>query len=149
MIRPIIKGPDPRLKNVSRVTDIKLDQEALDDLRDTFRSLKNARGLAAVQIGYCIRAFMFRPEKLGGKDILCINPEVLSSSGHSIEAEECLSYPWLKPVQVHRPEQGEVAWYNLDGSVEAANLGGGDFRCFLHEKDHLDGITIDQIRKRP
>lgn len=146
MIMPILKGPDPRLLQVSRAVDLATNAAALNDLRETFVECPDARGLAAVQIGHLIRAFIMRRDR--GRVDLFVNPSIISSSAQaSAEREECLSYPWLK-VPVVRPVSGNVEWTDEFGSRHSGLLQGWDFRCFLHELDHLNGITIDLIRRR-
>lgn len=146
MILPILKGPDPRLLQVSRAVDLATDGPALDDLRETFMDSDRARGLAAVQVGHLIRAFIMRGDHKGV--VMFINPSIISSSHQTkAETEECMSFPWLK-VPVVRPVAGNVEWTDEFGSRHTGLLQGWDFRCFLHEMDHLNGITLDLIRRR-
>lgn len=150
-IRPILKYSAPELRQVCPPFDwSNPEHEAgLRDLRDTLEDAQGgaALGLAANQIGLMARAFAIR---IGGQIVVMTNPRVVSSSATvAIEEERCLSFPNLS-AKVARPESGLVSW-NEDGTPGMdifLNLGGWEFRCFLHELDHLNGITLDILRRK-
>ena len=59
-----------------------------------------------------------------------------------------MSYPNLT-VKVPRPCMGTVRFEHAPGEeTTICDMDGWDFRCFLHELDHLNGITIDIIRRK-
>lgn len=150
-IRPILKYNAPELRQVCPAFDWNNPEHVagFKDLHDTLEDAQGgaALGLAANQIGLMARAFAIR---IGGQIVVMTNPRVVSSSATvSIEEERCLSFPNLS-AKVARPESGMVSW-NQDGPPgmdSFANLGGWEFRCFLHELDHLNGITIDILRRK-
>jgi peptide deformylase len=83
---------------------------------------------------------MGNPEEL----IACINPKILElSSDREISQEGCLSFPdlWLN---VKRPSKVKVTYQTVTGELTEAELDGLHARVFLHEFDHLVGITFDQ-----
>ena len=100
---------------------------------------EKGRGLAANQIGVNKRMFVMR---LGDEDIACWNPEITKSSDDTVQFDEgCLSFPgdWCK---ITRPDTVEVLYYNCVGKEIRRTLTGINSRCFQHELDHLNGITM-------
>lgn len=149
MIRPIIRGPDKILTTVSQPADLSDPHHlaTLQDLADTIRDTPRAMGLAAVQIGHLIRAAAIRTP---GEIVIICNPVVVESFGGNREQEEeCLSYPWLKGVKVIRP-WGAAVEYETERNPERVieRCSGKLARCIMHEIDHMNGITIDLIRRR-
>lgn len=145
MIRPIVKHPDPVLTTVSRPVDYETDKLDLLDLVETTMSKANAMGLAANQIGVAIRAFVIKRQGIG---TLCINPEVIEPGQFElVYGETCLSFPWLSPVKVSRPQMATVKWTNENNQITINELFDIELRCFLHELDHINGITIDMYRR--
>lgn len=97
-------------------------------------------GLAAPQCGVLKNIFVMGNFK---KMTACINPSVVETSSDSVvEVEGCLSFPslWLK---VKRPTSITVQYQNIEGEVVQEELDGLAARVFLHEFDHLFGITFD------
>jgi peptide deformylase len=141
----IVKAPDNRLFQVSRPFDWILDMAVLRDLVDSFDTAV-ARGLSAPQIGHNVRAFIFKPD--GKNPVIMVNPVILRESGiFSTLDEGCLSYPGLPSVAICRPMSGSVQWEESPSQTVSRSFRGWDFRCILHEIDHLNGITIDTYRK--
>jgi peptide deformylase len=149
LIRSILKYNHTALRQVALPFDWSNPEhtEALLSLRETFLDCGNARGLAATQLGLMVRAFIVNLEKRGVT--MFVNPQIVKVS-HILETEreECLSFPNLK-VNIQRPVTGYVKWQeDATGEFVLCQLRGWDFRCFLHELDHLDGVTIDSRRRR-
>ena len=101
-------------------------------------------GLAANQIGLNKRVFVMGSENIEGfpKPFAVFNPMIVKcSSDTTIDQEGCLSFPdlWL---DVKRPHQIEASYLDKTGKECIITLNGIDARCFLHELDHLDGITF-------
>jgi peptide deformylase len=118
----------------------------ISDLADTLIDTPRAIGLSAVQIGQPIRVFVLRG---GGGLRVFINPVVSWASAiNHIMGEECMSYPWLGPVKVARPSSIDLTNYNIDGDEITTRMDGMTARVALHELDHCNGITIDQIRRK-
>jgi peptide deformylase len=94
-----------------------------------------ALGLAAPQIGISKRFFVMNVNDFG---MIIINPTIIDNASEPITAPEgCLSFP-NKIVEVSRPSNIVVSFYN-DICIPLEGLAA---RCFLHEYDHLDGITM-------
>jgi peptide deformylase len=146
MIRTIVRGPDPILTTVCSPFVFGQDDQVILDLQDTIKDTKNARGLAAPQIGHAVRAFGCNIKDKGL--LIFVNPSVVQSSLTTAVAEEgCLSFPWLSGVKVSRPERGTLRWTTPSGKEKTRDFEGWDWRCILHELDHLNGITLDVIRR--
>jgi len=106
--------------------------------------LENGIGLAAPQIGISKRVFVM---SIDGHDRCCFNPEIISSSDVFAEFEEgCLSFPGDSCI-LKRPHEVQVKYQNHYGDWIQADLMGLEARCFQHELDHLDGITMHDRAK--
>lgn len=96
-------------------------------------------GLAANQVGVTKRVFVMRYQ---GNDIACWNPQILEHSNDQTEFDEgCLSYPG-QSCKITRPAEIDVLYYNCVGKEFRAHMTGIESRCFQHELDHLNGITM-------
>jgi peptide deformylase len=83
---------------------------------------------------------MGNPEEL----IACINPKVVAlSEEREMSQEGCLSFPDLW-INVKRPGKAKVTYQTVSGEEVEAELDGLHARVFLHEFDHLMGVTFDQ-----
>jgi peptide deformylase len=99
----------------------------------------NAIGLAANQIGLRDRVLV-----MGIEDQLwgCVNPEIISLDNDCNEfAEGCLSFPG-ETVTITRPKSVNIRFQTADGQWKEQQLTGLPARCFLHELDHLNGVTM-------
>lgn len=104
-----------------------------------FVKSNNAIGLAANQVGIPKRMFVMSIE---GEDFVCINPIVLSESPTvSSQEEGCLSFD-KKTCEVERPVEIVVEYSDIKGDIIQKTFNGIRARCFLHELDHLNGITM-------
>jgi peptide deformylase len=102
-------------------------------------------GLAANQCGFSMRMFVMGADDI---DFICINPKVLEASEELVKDREgCLSFPGLF-VNVKRPEWVKVEFLDEKGERNEITLSGLTARCFQHELDHLNGLSIpDRIGK--
>ena len=99
----------------------------------------NGIGLSATQIGLTQRIFVMR---VHGRERICINPEITESSDVLADYDEgCLSFPGDQ-CTIKRPDWVNVKYYSTDGTVTEDCLVGLEARCFQHELDHLNGITM-------
>ena len=72
------------------------------------------------------------------------NPEIISmSQDHIVMDEGCLSFPGIF-IKVNRPLSIGVRFQNKKGEVREETLTGLSARIFLHEYDHMEGITLKQ-----
>lgn len=141
MIRAIIRGPDPRLNQVSAQWDDS-QMEVVKDLVHTWRDLQKSQpyGLSAPQIGHLFRVIIVR-------GTLMCNPVILEASPLKEKLIECcLSFPWLK-VKIARSVKGQISYFDERHQQYSVPVDGLTFRVIQHEIDHLDGITLEQRRR--
>lgn len=106
--------------------------------------LYNGLGLSANQCGVFERVFIVGNEEIV---IVCINPKIIKASDDLIKDNEgCLSFPGLF-LKVERAASVEVEYYDLQGKKYNTTFTGLTARCFLHELDHMNGITMDKHAK--
>ena len=100
---------------------------------------ENGIGLAANQVGENIRLFVMYVD---GEFFHCFDPTIESYSDTVISSKEgCLSFPG-EQCQVPRYETVVVKFANANGHYQTRELRGLAARCFQHELDHLNGITM-------
>jgi len=98
-------------------------------------------GLAANQIGLDLRLFVM---KVDGRIRFCFNPEIVTVGKGVVEmAEGCLSFA-DKQCTIARPDQVEVKYQDHRGFWIQETLSGLASRCYQHELDHVNGITMWQ-----
>jgi len=103
--------------------------------------LYNGLGLSANQCGVFERVFIVGNGEIV---IVCINPKLIKASDDLIKDNEgCLSFPGLF-LKVERAASVEVEYYDLQGKKYNTTFTGLTARCFLHELDHMNGITMDK-----
>jgi len=98
-------------------------------------------GLSANQIGLDAKLFVMGTSLLHSS--MYINPTVLEYKGimHN-EIEGCLSFPDIY-VNIERATEIVVHYYDENLEECTVNIEGEPaVRCFLHELDHLLGITM-------
>ncbi len=104
-------------------------------------------GLAAPQVGIDKRFFVvdleYKEDDSSTRNpIILINPEIVETFGEYLEAAEgCLSLPGVM-IPVKRKEHVILNGYDVDGSLLTVEAYDFDARCFQHEHDHLEGITL-------
>ena len=130
--------------NIEPVTAYDDPGELLDLIFEMFKLMDESGGigLAANQVGINKRIFVMRigPEA----HRMFINPKVLDlSQNRTTLVEGCLSFPDLQKA-VTRPDWVEAEWQDIYGTTYTARLTGLEARVFLHELDHLNGITINE-----
>ncbi len=133
----------PQLLEVSEEWDFQVDGSAEDLVRamSKFMTDNGGVGLAAPQLGIKKRIFI-----MGNfmKLVACINPKIVSlSEQRENDLEGCLSFPDLF-MKVKRPASAVVQYNTASGELVERELTGFECRVFLHEYDHLIGITFDQ-----
>lgn len=103
--------------------------------------LYNGLGLSANQCGVFERVFIVGNGEIV---IVCINPKVIKVSEDLIKDNEgCLSFPGLF-LKVERASSVEVEYYDFQGKKYNTTFTGLTARCFLHELDHMNGVTMDK-----
>jgi peptide deformylase len=147
-IRAILTYPNPLLRQKAHpvVTFDTALQQLVDDMAETMYDAPGI-GLAATQIGDPKQLIVVDISKdKGEKDFMpLINPKIISSEGHQIDEEGCLSVPELT-ANVKRFKKIIVSYQDING--EALEISAEDrFAVVLqHEIDHLLGILfIDHL----
>jgi peptide deformylase len=133
----------PQLLEVSDEWDFEIDGSPEDLVRtmSKFMTDNGGVGLAAPQVGIKKRIFI-----MGNfiKLVACINPKIVSlSEERDHDLEGCLSFPELF-MRVKRPASAVVQYNTITGDLVERELTGFECRVFLHEYDHLMGVTFDQ-----
>jgi peptide deformylase len=114
------------------------NKQLADSMLDLMRRERGI-GLSATQVGISKRLFVM---EIDGVTRACFNPEIVNTSKELVDFNEgCLSFPG-ESCTIKRPEQIEVRYFNLQGQEIKEALSGLEARCFQHELDHLDGITM-------
>lgn len=144
--RNIIKFGDEALRKKSKVVD-SFDQRLatlLDDLKETM-DYANGLGLAAPQVGILKRVAVVQEDE---QLYELINPEIVSSSGESVDSEGCLSVIGYRGI-VKRPNEIVVQYFDRHGQKQILKAEGYFARAVLHEIDHLDGkLFVDIMIKK-
>jgi peptide deformylase len=139
----LLEENDTQLLEVSEDWDFRLDGDPSELIKELAKVMftQGGIGLAAPQCGVKKRIFiMGNPEEL----IACINPKIIALSEERTTSQEgCLSFPNLW-INVKRPSTVKVSYQNVFGEETEAELDALHARVFLHEFDHLMGITFDQ-----
>lgn len=146
----LIKHPNKWLETQTKPFDFaKQDAVKISNEMISTMTRLGGLGLAANQVELDAQIFVMKPTLLESTEPFeVINPVVLSISEQTeIGPEGCLSYPdlWL---DIKRPRAIVAKYfdkYQKECTIELVDL---DARCFLHEYDHLQGITFeDRVSK--
>ena len=98
-------------------------------------------GLSANQVGIRARVFVMGHSKFKEHAQAFFNPIIVGVTEDLLEEEEgCLSFINIY-VKIKRPRGVLVRFQNSKGETQEAEFFGYECRCFLHEFDHLEGIT--------
>jgi len=140
----LIAATNPILRTPGKLIDfdqLPFDLESTIAQMFELMDLHKGIGLAAPQVGLSYQLFIIHI-KPDFKRIV-INPKILTLSDEiDMQVEGCLSFPFLQ-LKVKRPASINVSYQNVKGEIINETLDGLKARCFLHEKDHVDGICFD------
>lgn len=104
-----------------------------------FMKSQQGVGLSANQIGKNIRLFVMQVD---GRTRFCFNPEILDQDTElATMAEGCLSFVGKQCI-LQRPKSIRVRYQDHRGFWIHDELSGLESRCFQHELDHLNGVTM-------
>jgi peptide deformylase len=140
----IVKHPNPILDE--RMPEFDFDNPLTDPAqleKDMIEIMleKGGIGLAANQVGVKTRMFVMGHPKYRDHAQAFFNPVIAGITDDTLEEEEgCLSFPNIY-VKIKRPRGVLVRFQNSKGETQEAEFFGTECRCFLHEFDHLEGIT--------
>lgn len=145
----LVYYPDPFLDK--KVKDVNLEDPGFDpvDLKEQMIDLmlsSNGIGLSANQVGVDAQVFVFGDSK--ENSTICINPTILQyTKDTTVDVEGCLSFPNIF-VKIKRPKEILAKWYDENLQEQVVKIEGYSAKCYLHEYDHLQGITFkDRVSK--
>jgi peptide deformylase len=147
---PIVKYPDPRLKERSQEVTVFDDalRSFVSDMGDTMYAAPGV-GLAAVQVGVLKRILVLDANSGDPESKLevFINPEIVESSGEQVYEEGCLSLPEFSE-EVKRKEFLRVRFQDVTGASQETEMEGFRAVILQHELDHLNGVlATDRISR--
>lgn len=107
---------------------------------------KNGIGLAANQIGLNAQVFVLGDS--ANNSSMMINPTILQYTEETVDGYEgCLSFPNMY-VKIKRPKEILAKFWNENLEEVVTKISGPTAKVYLHELDHLLGITIkDRVSK--
>ena len=102
--------------------------------------VSNGIGLSANQVGLDAQVFVMGDSV--ENSTICINPTVLQYTEETVDdVEGCLSFPNIF-VKIKRPKEILAEWYDENLEKQTVKIEGYSAKCYLHELDHLLGITF-------
>jgi peptide deformylase len=140
----IVKHPNPILDE--KMPEFNFDNPTVDPVqleKDMIEIMMSSGGigLADNQVGIKERMFVMGHPKFKEHAQAFFNPVIVRVTDDVTEDEEgCLSFPNVY-VKIKRPRGVLVRFQNSKGETQEAEFFGLESRCFLHEFDHLEGIT--------
>ena len=100
-------------------------------------------GIAAPQIGKNLQVAIVEVDEEDRFEL--INPEIIESSGESVDVEGCLSIPHTYGT-VKRADEIMVRYFDREGEEMEVQAFGYLARAIQHEIDHLNGVLfIDKM----
>ncbi len=142
----IIKYPDPQLRGPCVAVD-GLDEDLQRLVEKMFELMFAVRGvgLAAPQVGVCVRLFVSSPTVADDDRLVYVNPEILSAEGSQVEEEGCLSLPGILS-KIKRANTVTIRATGLDGQAFEQTGEGLIARILQHEMDHIEGrLLLDRM----
>jgi peptide deformylase len=140
----IVKFPDPILRE--RMPEFDFSNPVIDPKELEKRMLEtmysqDGIGLAANQVGIKARVFVMGHKDNPDAGMAFFNPMIVANTDTIEDLEEgCLSFPGVY-VKIKRPKAIKARWQNSSGEWTEGEFDGYNCKCFLHEYDHLEGIT--------
>ena len=129
------------LSKICTPADFKYPTENLRIAQHLIQLMMRERGigLAANQAGIDLRLFVMFVDK---EIFHCFNPEIIDFDDKFVIMKEgCLSFPGER-LDIPRPEKINVKFQSARGIEQIRHFSGIAARCFQHELDHLNGITM-------
>ena len=136
----ILDRPMPDFDFDNPVTDPRMLEEEMVKLMYQ----ENGIGLAAPQVGIEARVFTIYTRNLQGvtEPFAVFNPKIIAKSDDmEMNEEGCLSFPGEHCI-IRRPDWIDVRYQDWQGDWHSERFSGILARCFQHELDHLDGVTM-------
>jgi len=140
----LVHYPNPILDKPLEIVDIKnpgFDPVQLKSDMINLMLLERGIGLSANQVG--LNKTLFVMGDSHANVTLCINPKFSADGlGDMVEDYEgCLSFPGVF-VKITRPRKITAEFYNEKLELVVQELEDYTARCYMHELDHLLGITM-------
>ena len=138
-IRPILRFPDPRLRQKAEAVTA-FDEELSSLVEDLFETMAAAPGIGmtASHIGVPQRVVVLALP--GDVRRVYVNPEIRWRSDETVRHEEgSVSMPGVGD-EVERPARIRFRWQDLDGIEQSGEADGFLAVCLQHEIDQLDGV---------
>lgn len=141
---PVLLYPHPTLRrklDPVTVFDAALAEHAANMLETMYKH--QGAGLAANQVNYLGRMFVFDVSSDHSEPTVFINPEILARDGTTIDKHGCLSAPGIYPDSIIRSKQVRVRYQDVSGQFHECDST-SDYMaiCIQHELDHLNGIMF-------
>lgn len=140
------KSPDPVLSKKSKPV-LGISDKEKELIQEMIRTMhfENGVGLAAPQVGHNIRIAVVNPDPETAKDMILINPEIVSKKGTAVIEEGCLSLPGVY-AKIKRAKEIAVKMQDIHGKQLQLTATGLLARIIQHEIDHLDGLLfVDRL----
>ena len=119
-----------------------VDPKELEKEMLSFMYDHNGIGLAANQVGINARVLVMGSKDNPESGQAFFNPIIERHVDESSDfLEGCLSFPGIF-VKIKRPNKIQVSYQDAAGERKSEILEGLNAKCFLHEYDHLEGITF-------
>lgn len=145
---PILKFPDPRLREVAKPLD-RVGRElrkTFDDMLETMYAAPGV-GLAATQVGIPHRFSVMDVSDGHDEPLILINPEIIGGENLCDVDEGCLSVPGAYE-KVKRYDVVRFRALDKDGKPIEMEVDGLFAQCIQHEIDHLDGkLFVDYLSR--
>jgi len=145
----LLKYPDKFLSKQVSTVDLEnpnFDPKQIKEQMIDCMLTNSGIGLSANQIGLDAQVFVFGDSK--ENSTICINPTILQYTKETtVDVEGCLSFPNIF-VKIKRPKEILAEWYDENLEKQTVKIEGYSAKCFLHEWDHLQGVTFkDRVSK--
>ena len=139
----LIKYPNEILAREVKTVDLEnlgFEPKELKKEMVEFMITNSGIGLSANQIGLDAKVFVMGDSI--ENSTMCINPTVLQYTGDTQEdIEGCLSFPNIF-VKIKRPKEILAQYWDENLKECVVKIEGYSAKCYLHEMDHLLGITF-------
>lgn len=136
-----MKLESEKLTSICLPVDFSQSKKNLEIAHKLIRLMHKEKGmgLAANQCGLELRLFVMC---VADRYYHCFNPEIIEHGTENIELNEgCLSFPG-QVCMISRSKTIKVRYYSHTGKETVEQLDGWAARCFQHELDHLNGLTM-------
>lgn len=146
----LVFAPDPIFKKKS--AKVIAFGEELKELTDEMLEVlyrEKGIGLGANMVGVLQRIIVVDLQENGERSpLVCINPEILSTSGETVTREEAsLCFPGVR-AEIKRPNRIELAYQDTNGKPLTLDADGWLSTVIQHEMEYLDGRTfLDNLSK--